>query len=70
MVSADMPCCMFKLTLGLDKDKKKYFKIQPDHLVPAGAKHSQTRVKLAREEKAVGQPYYESNECCYCLLYT
>ena len=38
---------------GLDEEKRKYFKIMPDHVVPEGAKYSRAGVKREKEEKDV-----------------
>lgn len=42
------------LTLLADEDKKKYFKILPNHVAPQGAKYSQEGVKKEREVEKVG----------------
>lgn len=38
------------LTLCSDEEKKKYFKIQANHIAPANAKYNKTNAKLEREE--------------------
>jgi hypothetical protein len=38
----------------LDEDKKKYFKIQPDHVAPPGAQYSVKVLKRKRSDQIVG----------------
>jgi len=41
------------LTFYIDPEKKKYFRIQANHVAPAGSQHSEQAVKKRKKESEV-----------------
>lgn len=46
-----------------DPEKKKYFKIQANHVAPPGSQYSKESVKRKRTEQEVGIATPETKEC-------
>lgn len=58
-------CSMRDANLNADEEKRKYFKILPNHIAPQGAKYSQEGVKKEREVEKVGVGIFF--RLCYAL---